>query len=260
MNAFFRLLPVWVALSATVAAQSREDMDLPVSDPQKSPWHVGLTGAMLLNSHHQSMGTPGDPEQRTGFALGVGVGYDLDNVIGVNTRLEYRSMPGRIVMTDDLAVLLPNQSMPQIQRVTNTTDIPQFRSIDLSLTASLKSAVSSRVSAVLAAGPFFRNVLEGNRSQYSDIPADMKFINPNGLETENNGQRLILQPYGPIAELNKFQAGLTGGIGVQYRYGSIEITPAIWYDHTLTNVASRPEEDGWRVHSWAFRTDVRVGL
>lgn len=259
MNTFFRL-SVWVALSATVAAQSREDMDLPVSDPPQSPWHVGLTGAMLLNSHHQSMGTPGDPEQRTGFALGMGLGYDIANTIDVNARVEYRSMPGRIIQATESLLLIPSSPEPQTYRFVNTTDIPEFRSIDLSLTASLKPSVSSRVSAMLAAGPFFRNVLEGNRSQYYDFPAGMKPVNPAGFPAENNGQRLIVQPLGPIEALNKTQMGLTGGIGVQYRYGSIEITPAIWYDHTLTNVTSRPEEDGWRVHSWAFRTDVRVGL
>lgn len=258
MNDFFRTLPLWVALSATVAAQPSDDA--PVCDPPQPQWHVGLTGAVLLNSYHQSIGTPGNPEQRTGFAAGVGLGYDLGTAIDVSARVEYRFMPGRIVQVDDTQVLLPNHFTPQTLRITNTTDIPQFRSVDFSLAAAFKPRLSSRVSGMLAAGPFFRNVLEGERSQYTDFPAEARPVNPGGLETENNGQRLILQPYGPIQELNKFQAGVTGGLGVQYRYGSLQITPAIWYDYSLTNITNRPEEDGWKVHSWAFRTDVRVGL
>ncbi|KXK56944.1 MAG: hypothetical protein UZ07_CHB004001114 [Chlorobi bacterium OLB7] len=261
MNTFLRLLSVWIAATAAAIAQAPSG-DIPLCDPPMPRWHVGPTSALLLNSHPgaNGAGNPGEPEQRMGFALGIGAGYDLTSEFEISGRLEYRSMPGRVVYPVESFIILPSSVEPHLLVVTTTTDIPQFRAVDLALSAAFKPRLLRRLSGMVAVGAFLRSALEGTHSQFIDFPDGGKPINPAGFPTEHNGQRLILKPYQEISDLNKVGGGVTGGIGVQYRYGSTRIIPAIWYDHSLTNVTSSAEEDGWRVHSLAFRVDVRMEL
>jgi hypothetical protein len=195
-----------------------------------------------------------------GFSCGITLVYLPGSDFGLVTRLCYESRPGSAQQDrPEAKVLLP--SGVATQKVTSATDI-KYTLLTLDLMGRWRFASFGEGGGLsLSAGPSLGSVLDARytaRQNLVGYPPDVRFQNPQGLRTENNGQTIYYADNEPIHTKNQFRLSLRGGI--QGEFGSpngFQICPGVFYDYGLSNVT---ESENWHLNSFLFLVDFRHAL
>lgn len=229
---------------------------------------LGVTGG-LLSSEHTGGGVPHDTGylrtvsgRELGCSAGIVAEQSLNRWLGINGRLQYRSMPGIIYQAPSGEQLLLPDSRP-LSIDTVTTTAVQYSNLGVEIQAvaypieflemgRLLCGIGSSISTPITAA---RTRYRGGLSYPSRTP-----LEDAAAASAENGNRATLGSNEAISGLQQFCVEIVGSLGVELKFGNIYLVPQAAYNHALTNLTSRTEDNGWKIHSLAFRVDCRMKL
>ncbi len=228
---------------------------------------LGITGG-LLSSEHTGGGVPHDTGyfrtvsgRELGFCAGIVAEQSLNRWLGINGRLQYRSMPGVIYQAPPGEQLLLPDGPITIDTVTTTA--VQYSNLGVEIQAVAYPIEFLEVGRLLCGlGSSISTPITGTRTRYRgglSYPSRTPLEDAAAASAEN-GNRATLGSNEAIPELQQFCVEIVGSLGVELKFGNIYLVPQAAYNHSLTNVTSRPEENNWKIHSLAFRLDCRMKL
>ena len=257
-------------IPAESVAQGKGDSPL---DPILSRRQILVGPTVGIHRHYHSGGfrpidDPGCPlfEDGGGWGFAVGLSAEflpsVDGRWGIIPRITFEQRPGQFHQElPDIPVMVPNPidpSTPEIldQTVSTTSDITySFLNVEVLYKQEVLLLGDLRVGVL--GGPAAQYIMGGTNRQVQDLdkPENARFINLDGLPTENNGRRLIFFD-GDIPERNatrfSVKAGVQGEIGLFNNQWVM--APGIYYDYGLSYVT--PLEK-WQLSSVIFQVDFR---
>ncbi|MCE2502861.1 MAG: outer membrane beta-barrel protein [Chlorobi bacterium] len=265
--AIFMAIPM---IPAKSVAQDGKDNPLDPT-PSRRQILVGPTVGIHRNYHSGGFRTISDPvcpffEDGTGWGFAVGLSAEflpsVDGRWGIIPRITFEQRPGQFRQElPDVPVLVPNPidpSTPEVvdQTISTTSDIT-YSLLNVELMYKQEVLLLGDLRVGVLGGPAAQYIMGGTNRQVQDLdePENARFINPDGLPTENNGRRLIFFD-GDIPERNatrfSVKAGVQGEIGLFNNQWAM--TPGIYYDYGLSNVISTEK---WQLSSVIFQVDFR---
>lgn len=183
---------------------------------------------------------------------------------GIRAHLLYSTHPGGGIQSLTSSVLLPSpdpRQEPEVttQTVSATTELTyNLYSAGVLWSNDLLSAETFRFG--VAVGGAVAHVTEARQTMKQELhaPENVRFINPSGFPTRDDGRVIVFADNQPIENLEQTRFSLRGGAYADLiLFDRLFFTPGLYYDYGLTPVVS---DSDWTVSAVLFQLDMTFRL
>lgn len=274
MSTFLKTVCLALACGATLVAPAtglaqsegnRDDNPLDPKDPRAKVL-VGPRIGTNRNFHTGGFRTINDPScpvyesgSGWGFLAGFTAEFQTGATWSIVPAVVYESRPGNFTQElPDAKVLLPGQTEPINQTVSTSSDITySFLSAEVMYKQEI-SQIGKNFRISVTAGPVASYVMGGKVTQVLDLeePQNARFLNPENLETRNNGRTLVYADNIDIDGRASTRFSLKGGLQAEIGLFKNQwmLYPGVFYDYGLSNVT---DKENWSLNSVVMQVDLR---
>ena len=272
---YFRTLII-AALCYAGLARATNAQEIDTASTEAPRLMVGISGGIHSIQHTFSnrMLAPSNftfnPATSLGWFAGVVAELRMDTRLSLSLDARYNELSGSssfaaTAPTGQFVIASSSDSSGEYVYLDNLvfsyTSAIDYASLSFGILANWRETSQDTMLAVgLSAGPVIHAITrkELHQTEHLESHINVRFLNPNGLPTEDDG-RTVIYYTGKLESSRSLRVGFHLGLFAEFGNpaSGLVISPGIFYDYGLQTVTST---ENWYVHTLNGRMMILVGL